>query len=122
MTKNGFTLIEVLVALAIFGLSIGALVKAQGTSMAGISSLDDRLYAEIVAENVLVDEMTSNRRLTPGFIYGDINLAGRKYYWSLQSRPTGQGDIMLLEVQVRLGEERNSQIIASLSTFRESDP
>ncbi len=47
----GFSLIEVMVALAIFGMAAVALLRLTGVSLASAGTLADRQYAAIVARN-----------------------------------------------------------------------
>ena len=55
----GFSLIEVMVALAIFGLATVALIRLQGVSLASAATLSDRQYAAIVARNQALEAMLS---------------------------------------------------------------
>ena len=48
-TDRGFTLIEIMVALAVFSLAAMALVRLESATIRGASILDDTLVAQMVA-------------------------------------------------------------------------
>ena len=121
--QSGFTLIEVMVALFIFALGVTSLVVAQTDSLKTTAVLEERLYAEIVAENQLVAALTSVEDLELGFTYGDEEQAGRLFSWSRQVRPSGSESIQWVEINVRLKadnpiDQPNMQVLYTLSGFR----
>ena len=56
----GFTLLEVLVALVVLALLLGAVIQATGNYTANQVYLRDRIFAEWVAHNQLVTELMSS--------------------------------------------------------------
>ena len=56
--QQGFTLIEMMVALAVFSLAALALIRLEGASFRGAATLDRVTMANIVARNVAVDALT----------------------------------------------------------------
>lgn len=54
-SQRGFTLIEVLVALAIVGVALAASIRALGLGVSGTEALRDRSLAMLSANNVLAD-------------------------------------------------------------------
>ena len=55
MSQRGFSLIEVLVALAIVGVALGASIRAVGAGISGAQALRQRSLALQSAQNVLAD-------------------------------------------------------------------
>lgn len=53
-TQAGFTLIEVMVALAVVSIALAALSRAMGLTVSNHSALDERIIATWVAEDELV--------------------------------------------------------------------
>lgn len=65
MRAKGFTLIEVLVALAIVAIALASALRAVGSVASGTEALHDRLLAEWSADNRLAD--VHLQRLWPDF-------------------------------------------------------
>ena len=63
--ESGFTLIEMLVALAIFSLAALALLRLGGATATNSASLSDQAIAQLVARNLAVETMTDP--LPPAF-------------------------------------------------------
>ena len=55
---NGFTLIEMLVALAIFSLAALALLRLEGATVKNTGLLQEQAVAQIVARNIAVETIT----------------------------------------------------------------
>ena len=53
--QRGFTLIEVLVALAIVGVALAASVRALGVGVAGVRHMQERSLAQQAAQNFLAE-------------------------------------------------------------------
>jgi general secretion pathway protein I len=87
-TGNGFTLIEVLVAVAIVAVALGAGIKASGALVNNAQRLADVSAAQWCADNELVGLKLG--RNTPGV--GDYDFAcdqlARRYKGRLAVRPT----------------------------------
>lgn len=79
--RTGFTLVEVLVALAIVAIALIAALRAagQGTSSAG--ELRARLFASWVGENLLAEHRARRDWLPPGIRRGMASEAGLEFGW-----------------------------------------
>lgn len=78
----GFTLIEVLVALAIFSLAALALLRLQGAALATTAALDERALAGIVAQNLAIEAMVAPQPPGFGVTSGDETNGGRTWRWT----------------------------------------
>lgn len=78
---RGFTLVEVLVALAIISVALMAALRAagQGTSQAG--DLRERVLATSVAENRLAEHAARGAWLPVGIVRGTELQAGIEFSW-----------------------------------------
>ena len=83
--KNGFTLIEVLVALAILSLSIGALLKVASTGVARIQESETEQQASALAQSLLA-RAGNDIPLTDGDAAG---VEGDGLKWSIHVAPYG---------------------------------
>jgi general secretion pathway protein I len=103
----GFTLIEVMVALAIFSIAVVALITAQNENIRTITILEERAIAEIAAENILVETITSPTNIPVGFTSGQLRFAGRKFDWRRQIIETTSPNIhrVTVNIYIRNGEQ-----------------
>jgi general secretion pathway protein I len=79
--RAGFTLIEVLVALAIVSIALLAALRAAGQSTANLSELRARLLAGWVAENRLAEHRARGDWLPLGVQRGSELEAGIEFGW-----------------------------------------
>ncbi|MES2301704.1 MAG: type II secretion system minor pseudopilin GspI [Pseudomonadota bacterium] len=79
---NGFTLLEVLVALAVFAIAALALLQMEGASIARTADLDQRLLREVVAQNMAAEILTDPAPPAIGSATGMIENAGRTFQWT----------------------------------------
>ncbi len=100
MRNEGFTLVEVLVALAIFSLAALALLRLQGAGVATAARLDDKTVAGIVAQNQAVEVMTSPLPPAFGTTRGAETNGGRVWQWvrDVQRSP----DVRLQRIEIRV--------------------
>ena len=81
---SGFTLVEVMVALAVVAVALPALLLTLSQQLDGARYLDDRAQAQWVAANRLAELrliLTAKGTLQSGTLSGTEELAGRKWYW-----------------------------------------
>ena len=100
MRARGFTLIEVLVALAILAIALAASVRAVGEQARAAEILRDGSYARWVAANLIAETRLNEPFPLPGVREGQSRLAGRLWPWRLTVSDTPDGDIRRLDAQV----------------------
>ena len=98
--SHGFTLIEMMVALAVFSLAALALIRLEGATIRGASILDSTLTAQMVARNVAIEAMTDARAPTIGIAKGVEQNGGRTWNWTRETRPTADSRIVRIDVEV----------------------
>ena len=99
----GFTLVEVLAALAIFSIAIVGLSGAGAQSASHAQRLTDKTYAGIVADNVLVREQLEPPKL--GLKRGTESAGGQTYDWVLDTQETAQDGLLEITARVSEGED-----------------
>src|SRR2546430_13971738 len=82
--RDGFTLIEVLVALAIVAIGMAAGMGALTSSANTISYLRDKTLAQFVALNQIANLRLSGQQPPTGSTDGDSDFAGRSWHWRQQ--------------------------------------
>jgi len=109
----GFTLIEVMVALAV--LAIGMSAALHSTSQAGYagSFLKQKTIAHWVASNVAAELSINREWLDPGVTTGTETMARQTWRWEAKVQNTEVPELRLVTIRVTLdGKEK-----ASLITF-----
>ena len=96
----GFTLLEVLVALAVIALSMGAIIKATGDYTNNQSYLRDRTMALWVARNVLVQFRVDKEWPDVGERKGTQEMGNREWRWLAVTSQTDEDDLRRLDVEV----------------------
>lgn len=79
---NGFSLLELLVALAVFAIAALTLLRMEGASIGRTADLDQRLLREIVAQNMAAEILTDPAPPPVGSASGTIENAGRSFRWT----------------------------------------
>lgn len=124
MRQPGFTLVEVMVALAVVALALPALMFALYQQVDGTGYLRDKSLAQMVANNKLVELrlLTAARSgLFSGVDSGVEELAGRQWHWRLASSATQVQSFYRVEIAVRAGEDESRLPLHTLVAFMFED-
>ena len=97
---RGFTLVEVLVAVAVIAIALGAGLRAAGVLVDNSQRLGDVIAAQWCAENQLTQLKLT--RQFPGIGSSEFGCEqlGRQYHGSLQVAATQYGDLRLVDAIV----------------------
>lgn len=98
--SSGFTLIEMMVALAIFSLAALALVRLQGATVRNTAIVDAQAMAQIVANNIAVESLTDPGALTVGDSSGQEQNGGQSWQWSRTVATTADPKIVRIDIAV----------------------
>lgn len=112
----GFTLIEVVVALGIFSVGVLALIHAQTENLTASGEVRDRVIADIVAENQLVESYLNTDVAGLRSDAGEINMVGRNWFWTRQVSSTDNPLIARIEINVKRNPD--DQTLSSIVAFR----
>lgn len=117
----GFTLLEVLVALAVLAIALGAIISAATQSINTVATLRDQTFASWVALNQ-VNERLLDPKPWPeeGFRTGSAELAHRAWRWEARFSKTDDPDLRRLDLTVRAGE--NGPELSKLIAFKGKPP
>ncbi|MFC3710939.1 type II secretion system minor pseudopilin GspI [Sphingoaurantiacus capsulatus] len=100
MRDDGFTLVEVLVALAIFSLAALALLRLQGAAFGTVAHLDEKAIGGIVARNVAVEVLTDVSPPAVGKESGVERNAGRDWAWVREVKSTADTRLQRIDIAV----------------------
>ena len=115
MGRNGFTLIEMMVALAIFSLAALALLRLEGATVANTVRLQDQGLAQIVARNIAVEAMTDPVPPPFGVGSGTAVNGGRAWTWVRNVEQSPEPRIQMISIIVR---SQSGPEAANLIIFR----
>jgi general secretion pathway protein I len=113
---KGFTLVEVLVALAILAVALAAAVRAASIAADGTSALRERLAATWVAQNRLAELGVQPRWPEVGTREGVAEQAGMQFRWRETVSGTPNPRFRRVEVQI-LRPHASGNAVATLVGF-----
>ncbi len=123
MTRNfksrkpqaGFTLIEVMVALAIVALSLSAVVASVSQMVQAASAIQERTYASWIAQNKISEIRLSN--VMPEVSETDDQVTFASVEWALRTTISETGVENLYRVDVAVSYASNEQVIRTVTGF-----
>lgn len=122
---RGFTLVEVMVALAIVAIALPAVLMSLYRQIDDTAYLRDKTMAQMVAANKLAEMrlvIASTRVLSAGKDTGIASMADREWHWWVETTPTEQvPNFFRIEIKVALGEDQQAQPLYVLTAFMSSD-
>lgn len=124
MRDRGFTLIEVMVALAVVAIALPALLISLYQQVDSTAYLRDKSIAHMVAANKLVELRVLSRAtesLVKGKDSGSEQMAERDWYWWLDKQPTEVPQFFRVEIRVAQSEEAREQPLYTLVAFLSAD-
>jgi general secretion pathway protein I len=101
--EAGFTLLEVLVSMAVFSLAAVALVNLAGENTRAAGITEARTLAAIVADNRAVAAMTT--AISAGETRGKETQGGRDWAWTQKVSAGPAPGILKVEISVRDGAQ-----------------
>lgn len=117
---RGFTLLEVLVALAIFAIAAVALLSAQNGQLVTTARLADKRIAHWAALNHLAELQLQRAFPEVGQGQRPVSLAGRDWVITTKVSPTPSRDVRRLDISVALKAEgflESQSAVTSLVAF-----
>lgn len=104
--EAGFTLLEMLVALAVFSIAALTLLRLDGFAIRSAGDLDERTAAQIVAQNHAVELWTDSRAPAIGTRQIGVRNAGRD--WRIEERVAATADPAMLRIDLIIRPSQGS--------------
>lgn len=119
---GGFTLLEVLVALAIFALIAASVLTASARSVRTAAQLEDKTLAMWVADNRLTELQLADIPPADGRDEGQVAFAGRNWLWQSEIQVTSEPAMRRVTLWVAAdqrgaGGDLRERALVSLSGF-----
>ncbi len=103
-TSKGFTLIEVMVALAIAALGLAAVAASVSQMVDAGSAMQQRTYASWIAQNKIAELRLANVVPDVSEASGDTIYADREWTWRATISETGVENLFRVDVRVGLAD------------------
>jgi general secretion pathway protein I len=114
---GGFTLVEVVVALAIVAIGMLAVFKTIGDTVNNVSYLRDRTFAAWIADNRITEIRVSGEMPSVDETAGDLEYAGRQWHWITKVSQTQVEGLRRVDVSVRREGDAEDSALVSLAGF-----
>ena len=114
---SGFSLIEVVVAVAVIAIGLAATIKTVSSVGRNTALLNERIIATWVAQNAMAKFELGDDKNPEKDTAGNEEMAGIEWYWDKQVFETEDPDILRIEISVRKEDDQDSQIYATLVTL-----
>lgn len=113
--QPGFTLLEVLVALAILGIALMAALKSSGMVVRNATGLKERTLAHWVAMNRAAELELQPTWLELGATHGQALMANHTWYWTVETEKTP--DPAIRHAAIAVAREEQGTPLATLEVF-----
>ncbi|KCZ48869.1 type II secretion system minor pseudopilin GspI [Hyphomonas pacifica] len=114
-SQQGFTLVEVLVALGVFSIAAMALAHLGNESLLGARHVSQRFLASVEADNIMAKTLVRPDSVVPGIDAGRAVQRGREFDWSRTIVSTGRDS--LFAVTVLVSDAQTGQQLVSRQTL-----
>jgi general secretion pathway protein I len=114
---SGFSLIELLVAMAVFALVVMALLNLAGESTRTAARIEERVLAGLVAQNVSAEAMLVDPAALSSPVHGVEELGGQRWRWLREAQAIGDGGDML-GIRIRVAPEHDDRVAAETNLLR----
>ncbi len=114
--QRGFTLLELLVAMAILAMTGVTLMRVSSEHIRSVSYLEELSVAAMIAENQLQLVRLETRWPPKAKAEGQVEMAKRKWKWRQETLETDDPNFRMVRVKVSI-EDNPDQVVSTLTTF-----
>lgn len=116
ITGRGFTLLEILVALAILTISMSALIKAASDNRSNFSHLRNKTFASIIAANKAEELYVGKAWPGVGSSTGAAELANHQWQWKIEVSNTEDPGVRRAQIYIYLDKIEGNPLY-TLTTY-----
>jgi len=113
--QKGFTLIEVLVALAVVAISMSALISSSSTSASNAAYLQDKTLAHWVGMNKVAELQLDPGWPSIGVKKGDYEFANQDWRW--EATVSGTDDESIRRLDLKVFRQNSKEAVAILLAY-----
>ena len=122
MRVRGFTLLEILIALAILAIALSAATRAMGVSTDTAIALRQRTLAAWVAQNHMAELVAGREFPAIGSRTGTAAQGNRSFTWNETVRSTDNPYFRRVEIQVFAGDDAEHAAYHLVGYLAQSQP
>lgn len=115
--QRGFTLIEVVVAIAIVALGMMAVFRVVNDTVNNSAYLRDRTLAVWIADNRLVEMRLARELPSVDETEGDLEYANQRWHWTATVSQTPVDNLRRIDVRVRRESDAEDSSLAQVTGF-----
>ena len=115
--QQGFTLVEVLVALGIFSIAAMSLAHLGNETLVGARHVDQRFLAIVEADNLMAEALVRPGTIPPGVVTGESMQRGRNLAWMRTIAATDREGLFAVSVTVS-DAETGQQLVTRQTLMR----
>lgn len=112
--QKAFTLLEVLVALAVLTMGLGTVIKVAGSQASQLAHLKNKTLALWVANNK-ANEIQLGKWPKTGVSSGHEFMANQEWRWKLKVSNTPDKDLRRLDINVNKANEEGEPVVRFIS-------
>ncbi len=119
-TSKGFTLVEVLVALAVLAIALPALLFNIAEQLSSLDYMREKSMAHWVAMNKMTELRLQNEHLDylpRDKLNGSSMLAEREWFWTVETKKTVSDIVLRVDIKVRKTDDDKDQALATVSNY-----
>lgn len=115
---QGFTLVEVLVAVAVLAIALGAVISGMARYTSNTAYLRQKTVALWVAHNRMTELVLEPKWPDIGKSDGEVEMAGAEWEWKVEVKKTQDEQLRRIDLEVRAaGNGDKRPVLAALSGF-----
>lgn len=114
-TESGVTLLELLVALAIFSATAIAILDTIGATSRVVEDLEQQTLGHWVAGNKLSEILLKSKWPNIGTVRDQVDMSDRQWFLVTKVEVTARADMRRITVEVRLDKDDESALISRLA-------
>jgi len=115
INQSGLTLLEILVALAVFSVSALAILDTISTTTRVVEDIEHTTLAHWIAGNKISEVLIKSSWPNVGSTGDQVDMAGREWFLTTKVEATARKDIRRITVEVRLDKNSESSIVSRLA-------
>ena len=113
--SGGFTLLEVMVALAIVALSLTAVAASMNQMIGSATTMQERTYASWIAQNRIAEMRLANVMPEVSTTSGEVEFGNTRWVWRAVVSETGIANFRRIDVSV--SNEDDDYVIRTVTGF-----